>query len=177
MNRRRDALVAAAEVILSVRDVATAVGVRATCGVVEVNAGASNIVPGKVSLAMDVRGENETALSAFWYDLRAAIEGIRSRNDISAKYSRSYWLAPATTDRRLQDHIREAAATLKLRSMSLSSGAGHDAMALAAAGVPIGMVFIPSVEGISHSPDELSRTPDCANGAAMLATLIQRLAS
>ena len=67
----------------------------------------------------------------------------------------------------IQFQIEQAAASLGLRSMRLPSGAGHDAQIMAKLG-PMGMIFVPSVNGISHSPRELTRWPDCANGANVL---------
>jgi beta-ureidopropionase / N-carbamoyl-L-amino-acid hydrolase len=74
---------------------------------------------------------------------------------------------PALADPELQARIESAAARLGLHTMRLPSGAGHDAQMMAQLG-PIGMIFVPSVGGLSHSPKELTRWPDCANGANVL---------
>ncbi|HKF03559.1 MAG TPA: M20/M25/M40 family metallo-hydrolase [Candidatus Sulfotelmatobacter sp.] len=67
----------------------------------------------------------------------------------------------------MQEKIEAAAAQLGLQTMRLPSGAGHDAQMTAKVG-PIGMIFVPSVDGISHSPKEFTRWQDCANGANVL---------
>jgi len=74
----------------------------------------------------------------------------------------------------IQSQIEAAAGVLGLKTMRLPSGAGHDAQVMAKLG-PMGMIFIPSVNGISHSPKELSHWPDCANGANVLMETILRM--
>jgi N-carbamoyl-L-amino-acid hydrolase len=74
---------------------------------------------------------------------------------------------PALASPEVQTVIERAAKTLSLASTRLPSGAGHDAQMMAQLG-PMGMIFVPSVAGISHSPKELTRWEDCANGANVL---------
>jgi N-carbamoyl-L-amino-acid hydrolase len=81
---------------------------------------------------------------------------------------------PALADVRIQQQIEAAAATLGLTTLHLPSGAGHDAQNLAKL-APMGMIFIPSIGGISHSPKELSRWSDCANGADVLLRTVLRV--
>ncbi|HEY2821723.1 MAG TPA: M20/M25/M40 family metallo-hydrolase [Candidatus Acidoferrum sp.] len=79
---------------------------------------------------------------------------------------------PALTDPNLQIAIETAATGLGLKTMRMPSGAGHDAQMVAKI-APIGMIFVPSVGGVSHSPKEFSRWQDCANGAnALLQTIL-----
>ncbi|MHB1836310.1 MAG: M20/M25/M40 family metallo-hydrolase, partial [Solirubrobacteraceae bacterium] len=77
-----------------------------------------------------------------------------------------HW-APAATDARVRRATRSAADALGLSWIEMPSGAGHDAQALAAI-VPTGMVFVPSVDGVSHDPSEHTRWQDCVNGANVL---------
>ena len=74
---------------------------------------------------------------------------------------------PAVANVDIQANIEAAAAELGLKTVRLSSGAGHDAQMAAKIG-PMGMIFVPSVDGISHSPKEFTRWQDCANGAKVL---------
>ena len=74
---------------------------------------------------------------------------------------------PAVANVDIQANIEAAAAELGLKTMRLSSGAGHDPHMAAKIG-PMGMIFVPSVDGISHSPKEFTRWQDCANGANVL---------
>lgn len=177
MDRRQDALVAAAEITLAVRDAAIGCGVRATCGALDLGTTASNVIPGYARVSLDVRSDEHDAIDRFWSELGDALDAIQSRAGVSIDFSNTYSLSAEATDRVFQEHIREAADALSLRTMRISSGAVHDAMALASAGIPMGMVFVPSEQGISHASNELTKEADCANGAAVLALAIQRLAS
>jgi beta-ureidopropionase / N-carbamoyl-L-amino-acid hydrolase len=177
MDRRKDALVAASEVILAVRDAAIACGARATCGTVDIGPAASNVIPGHARVSLDVRSVEPSSRSAFWRDLESSLDEVRSHTGVSIDFSSTYSLPAVTTDTAFQDHIREAADVLQLRTINIPSGAVHDGIALASAGIPIGMVFVPSEEGVSHAPNELTKAADCGNGAAVLALVLQRLAS
>ena len=77
---------------------------------------------------------------------------------------------------KIQTAFMEAGQLLDLRSMKMVSGAGHDAQSLAAV-CPTGMIFIPSIDGISHSPKESSRWEDCINGANVLLQTVLKLAN
>jgi N-carbamoyl-L-amino-acid hydrolase len=81
---------------------------------------------------------------------------------------------PAPTDARIRSLITDAARDLGLTTKSLPSGAGHDAQDMARLG-PVGMIFVPSVGGISHSPREFSRPEDIANGANVLLHTLLKL--
>jgi N-carbamoyl-L-amino-acid hydrolase len=81
---------------------------------------------------------------------------------------------PAIASPEVQAQIEAAAASLGFKTMRLPSGAGHDAQMMARLG-PMGMIFVPSVGGISHSPKELTRWADCANGANVLLQTILRM--
>ena len=83
------------------------------------------------------------------------------------QYNHFYTSRAALTDTRIREMITAAARELKLSAMPMPSGAGHDAQSIARFG-PIGMIFIPSVGGISHSPLEFSRPKDIINGANVL---------
>lgn len=177
MNQRKDAVVAAAQVVLAVRDIAVSVGVRATCGAVEVEHAASNVIPGEVRVSLDVRSAGDAGLRAFWKNLGPILDGIRSGTGVAVDFSKTYSFPAVTTDAALLGLVEAAAQSLDLSSTRMVSGAGHDAMALAAAGVPIGMIFVPSEEGVSHAPNEMTKAEDCSHGAAVLAMCIQQLAS
>ena len=84
---------------------------------------------------------------------------------------------PALATPEVQKAIEAACAALGLRTMRLPSGAGHDAQAMATLG-PMGMIFVPSVAGISHSPKEFTAWDDCARGAdVLLRTVLDRAAA
>jgi acetylornithine deacetylase/succinyl-diaminopimelate desuccinylase-like protein len=157
MDERADALVEAAEFVLRVRDSARD-GV-ATVGALEVEPGATNVVPGRVTATVDVRAPTAEQLGAL-------IETIG--------------FEPAWR----QDPIAMTGPPLDaLRAVlpgapELVSGAGHDAMVLAAEGVPTAMLFVRSLNGgISHSPDELSSSEDVELGVSALTAALERLTS
>jgi hydantoinase/carbamoylase family amidase len=162
MDARDDALVAAAEAILHIRDAARAIdGAVATVGQVEIEPGASKVIPGRVRLSVDVRAPDRERLDA----LLEAV-GLEPGAGVD----------PVRMDELCCGVLREEVDRLVLPVVELSSGAGHDAGVLAAAGVPAGMLFVRSLnEGISHSPDELSSEEDVALTVDVLAGALGRL--
>jgi len=156
MDARADALVAAAEYVLKVRDVARRDGVVATVGRLTAEPGAGNVVPARVSLSVDARGTDLDALVA---DL-----GLVP----------NYRTEPVAMSDPPLAALRAAAP----RAPELVSGAGHDAGILAAAGVPAGMLFVRSLNGgASHSPRELSSADDIALAIDALEEALIRIAS
>ena len=154
MGQRRDALVAAASMVLAVQKVALAhPGVVATVGRMLVSPGAINVIPGGCVFSIDLRAAEDSvrdrAEAAISQALRAA--AALHKTEIAIRRTHS---APATAcDSRLQTHLADAVKSLGLPVLSLPSGAGHDAMAMAAI-CPVGMLFVRCAGGISHHPDE-----------------------
>ena len=147
MDAREDALVAAAERVLAIRDAALAIPAAvATVGSLTVEPGAANVVPAKVSFTVDARAPDRERLDA----LVAAID-----------FEPSLRVEPVAMDARLCAAVRAAIEELGAPVLELPSGAGHDAGILAAAGVPSAMLFVRSLNGgVSHSPDEHSDDDD-----------------
>ena len=164
MNARADALVAAAEAVLRIRDSARALeGAVATVGRLDVEPGGSNVIPGRVRLSVDARAPDDATLDA----LVAAI-GLEPGE----------WTEPVAMSRRCRDAFGEAIRARGIPIVELPSGAGHDAGILAAAGVDAGMLFVRSLnDGVSHSPDELSSEEDIALAAEVLSAALGRLSS
>ena len=102
---------------------------------------------------------------------RKAAEDIGRRNGTEFTFTLHDLAKPALTDTRLQAVIEKSAAALGLSTQHLPSGAGHDAQEMADIG-PIGMIFIPSVGGISHAPTEYSLPGDIENGANVLLSAV-----
>ncbi len=157
MEARDDALVAAAEYVLRVRD-AVLPGTVATVGILRVEPGVANVVPARVTLSVDARaGESE--------QLDALIAAIG--------FAPSSRTEPVAMSGAPLEALRAAAAG----APELVSGAGHDAGILAAAGVPCGMLFVRSLNGgASHSPNELSSEADIERAVAALASALDRIA-
>jgi N-carbamoyl-L-amino-acid hydrolase len=169
MPERQDALIAASLLTVAVRDAVNGVPGRqvGTVGQLEVTPNAPNVIPGSVRMTIELRDLSVEKLRGIIDDIRrraGAIAGqTRTRIDI-ADLSRN---PPALASPDVQRVIERAAGTLSLATTRLPSGAGHDAQMMAQLG-PMGMIFVPSVDGISHSPKELTRWEDCANGANVL---------
>lgn len=169
MPARQDALVAAAQLILAVREIVTSQPGRqvGTVGEISVSPGAPNVIPGVVRHTIDVRDLDAAKLARLGEAIRARAQEIAQRTGCEIEITKTGSHAPALTAPPIQAAIEHAADGLSLRHTRLPSGAGHDAQMMALLG-PIGMIFVPSVAGISHSPRELTRWQDCANGANVL---------
>jgi acetylornithine deacetylase/succinyl-diaminopimelate desuccinylase-like protein len=163
MAVRRDALAEAAEFVLALRDAAAAVdGAVATVGRLEVEPGASNVIPERVVLSVDVRAADSERLDS----VLAAVPGETRRTD-------AVTMAPVPTDA-----LRAELARLGVPVVELPSGAGHDAGVLSAAGVPTAMLFVRSLNGgVSHSPDEETSPDDVELCVDALAGALAGLAS
>jgi acetylornithine deacetylase/succinyl-diaminopimelate desuccinylase-like protein len=164
MEAREDALCAAAETVLRVRDAARGIdGTVATVGQVAVEPGAVNVIPARVTLSGDARAPDAERLDA----LVAAIG-----------FEPSLRVEPVAMDESLRVVLREEAQRLGVGTLDLASGAGHDAGILAAAGVPSAMLFVRSLAGgISHAPEEQSSDEDVAVAVDVLAATLARLAA
>ena len=168
MALRDDALVKAAPFITDVRDLARRHGIVATVGTLQVNPGASNVIPGDVQLSCEIRATEEGVLDAAEQDLFEHAEERGGRLVLlSAK-------TPVASSEAIVGEIEVAATELSLRHRRLPSGAGHDAMSMAAL-CPVAMIFVPSRAGVSHSPAEFTSEADCSNGAKLLLATLLRL--
>jgi beta-ureidopropionase / N-carbamoyl-L-amino-acid hydrolase len=169
MPERHDALLAAAELIAVVREVVTRSPGRqvGTVGQLEVAPNARNVVPGIVTHTIELRDLSAEKIARLGEEIERRAQEIARRTSTEIVVRKVAHDPPALADAELQAHIETAAARLGLRTMRLPSGAGHDAQMMAQRG-PIGMIFVPSVGGMSHSPKELTRWQDCANGANVL---------
>ena len=175
MNQRHDALLAAAKYVEAVNRAATSVPGRqvATVGKIQAFPGATNVIPGKVVTSLDVRDLDASKISLVIDRIREAVKQIETETGTKFDLKQTSTSKPALTDARFKNAIAESAKDLGLTTMSLPSGAGHDAQEIADI-CPIGMIFIPSQGGISHSPKEFSEPTDIINGAnVLLRTLLQ----
>jgi beta-ureidopropionase / N-carbamoyl-L-amino-acid hydrolase len=169
MDQRQDALIAASQLTLAVREVVTARPGRhvGTVGHLEVAPNSPNVIPGQVRLSIELRDLSPDTLTALAEAIATRADQIArdTRTTIALKPDRHN--PPASADMRLQDVVARAAERRGLASIRLPSGAGHDAQMMARL-CPMGMIFVPSIDGISHSPREKTAWHDCANGATML---------
>ena len=176
MAERHDALLAAAKVVEAVREIATRAPGRqvGTVGRFEVLPNAPNVIPGLVKLSIEFRDLSDAKIAALGAETSARLQQIASDTGTQISMTRALHDVPALADARIQQQIEASAKSLGLATLHLPSGAGHDAQNLAQLG-PMAMIFIPSIGGISHSPKELSRWSDCANGADVLLRTVLRV--
>jgi N-carbamoyl-L-amino-acid hydrolase len=170
MAERRDALVAAARLILAVREEVMARSGRqvGNVGYVQVLPGAPNVVPGLVRLPVELRDLRRDVIDDMAGRVRARAEAIGKEAGVAFTMERYANDEPALTDPGLQDLIETSARAAGYSTLRLPSGAGHDAQSLGRAGIRIGMIFVPSKGGISHSPRELTEWDDVTRGAEVL---------
>jgi beta-ureidopropionase / N-carbamoyl-L-amino-acid hydrolase len=169
MDERRNALIAAAQLIEAVdaivkREPGRQVG---TVGQLAVFPNAPNVIPGRVELTVELRDLAETKVKALGATVQAEAQRIAAATGTTIAFRQREAIGAALADPAIQAHIEAAARGLGLAFTHLPSGAGHDAQLLATL-APMGMIFVPSVGGISHSPRELSEWRDCTNGADVL---------
>ncbi len=169
MPERHNALLAAAKLIEAVQEEVTRTPGRqvGNVGQLAVFPNAPNVVPGLVKHSIELRDLSEENLVRLGAAIRARAEVIARATGTQITIKQVEHLPPALATPEIQGQIETAARVLGLRSMHLPSGAGHDAQVISRLG-PMGMIFIPSVGGISHSPKEFSQWADCANGANVL---------
>jgi allantoate deiminase len=154
MALRRDALACAAEWITAVeRHAMQTAGLVATVGSLEVEPGATNVVPGAVLASLDVRHADDPVRRSAVQRLIGAAGEIASRRGVDLSFDTRLDEAAVTMDRALTDHLQRAVASAGYPVHNLVSGAGHDAMIMAQR-VPVAMLFLRSPGGISHHPDE-----------------------
>jgi hydantoinase/carbamoylase family amidase len=176
MEARKDAGVAAAGFIraaheLVVRDFT---GCVATVGDVHFEPGAFNVVPGAARLALEFRSLDRGRLDALERALLAAAHAEADAHALGLDVTPVGRWEPTDLASNVCDVVEQAAAALSLTSMRLPSGAGHDAQALAGL-TASGMIFVPSVGGVSHAPGEHTAWKDCVNGANVLLGAALRL--
>jgi acetylornithine deacetylase/succinyl-diaminopimelate desuccinylase-like protein len=162
MPDRRDALVVAAEYVLRVKETAAAIdGAVATIGQIEVEPGATNVIPARARVSVDARAPDAERLDRLVAEL---------------ELEPTFRLEPVPMAEEPRAALRAELDSRRLPLVELPSGAGHDAAVLAAAGVPTAMLFVRSLSGgASHSPDELTSAEDIELAVDVLAGAIARL--
>ena len=170
MNKRHDAMLSAAEFALAVNRVATSMPGRqvATVGRIRAEPGAPNVIPGKVVMSLEIRDLDPAKITTVYDAVRAEAEKIAQARQTPISFAQLQTSSePAPTDERVRRIIDKAAKSLKLSTRLMPSGAGHDAQEISHI-APTGMIFVPSVGGISHAPKEFTSQQDMANGANVL---------
>jgi N-carbamoyl-L-amino-acid hydrolase len=177
MNNRKDALLAAAKFIQAVNEVAiqTPGNHVATVGRIQALPGAPNVIPGKVVLSLEIRDLSAEKIETVFHSIQAKAAEISKNSGVAIDFSPiDATSSPALTDPVIQTAIQKASESLGYTYQYMPSGAGHDAQDMALV-VPTGMIFVPSKDGISHSPEEYTSPEDMANGANVLLHTILEL--
>jgi allantoate deiminase len=177
MRLRHDALAAAAEWITKVETLALATdGLVATVGKVVVEPNAGNVVPGVVKVTLDVRHATDSTRKEAVEKLIESADAIAARRGLTAKRTRQMDQPAVPMDERLTSFLADAIEAVGLPVKTMPSGAGHDAMVMAAR-VPTAMLFLRSPGGISHHPDEAVLEEDVEVSLGVGRKFLERLAA
>ena len=176
MDQRHDALLSAARFVDAVNRIVTSVPGRqvGTVGRMQAFPGAPNVIPGQVVCTLELRDLDYAKVDMLYSRISTEATRIGNENETTFAFHMLHENVPAPSDPRVRGLIAESARALGLTTKVMPSGAGHDAQAMATLG-PMGMIFIPSVGGISHAPKEFSKASDIANGANVLMGALLKL--
>jgi allantoate deiminase len=176
MHLRRDPGPAAAEAILAVERIALAGrgGLVGTVGRIVAQPGAFNVIPGSVEFSMDIRAETSETRDAAAATIIEEIKAIAARRDVGVSIELLQDLAESPCDPHLTQLLEEAVITTGVKPRRLPSGAGHDAMTMAAI-TPTAMLFIRCKGGVSHNPAEAVMADDCVLAHRAMLAFIDNL--
>jgi allantoate deiminase len=177
MDLRIDAFQAAAEMSRSVTTIVEQAGRPAviTNGWWDVQPGAWNIVPGVVNFSVDLRHPDERVKQELAQRVRTRIDEIAAARGVAVSVHLASDIPPKDMDPSVKAELQAAADACGVTWIPMVSGAGHDSQVMAN-GFPTAMLFVPSVDGRSHSAAEYTSPEDAARGATVLAAALERLA-
>jgi len=178
MPDRRDALCAAAELILAIENAAkasAAIDTVATVGICEVFPGAVNSIPSRVHLSVDIRDTSLERRDAVLRSIQAARETIAAKRQVSIEAALLNADAPAECAAEIIEALADSCAKLKQPFILMVSRAYHDSLFISRI-APVAMLFIPCRNGYSHRPDEFAAPEDIARGVTILAETLAGLA-
>jgi N-carbamoyl-L-amino-acid hydrolase len=175
MVDRKDALLAASRYVAAVDRLVRAEGQAVgTVGRLSVTPGARNVIPGRVEASLELRSLEEGRIQRLFETIRRETAQIGEANGTTFAFRLAQSRGPSLCVPAIRDVVRTQARALGRSTNDVPSGAGHDAQSMARLG-PMGMLFVPSVGGISHSPWELTHPHQVAQGAAVLLQVVQHL--
>jgi allantoate deiminase len=177
MAMRRDALAGAAKAVLAIEDVARSHAdplLVATVGEIRAEPGASNVIPGEVRLTLDLRSGNDEDRQAALKKLRRGLDEIAGDRGLQIELEVASDTPAVRCHPDLIAAIDAASEAVQGTPIHLTSGAGHDAIAMAAL-CPVGMIFVRCKGGISHNPAESITEADAGAGFAALTRTVLRL--
>jgi len=174
MPMRQDALVAASQVVLAISQVGNQPGDQvATVGRMDLHPNVPNSIPGRVEMSLDLRDLSSDRLDQLLGEIQQAIDKIAAGTGTNISMAQRLDNEPAPANSHIQHAIAQVCEDLNLNYCHLPSRASHDAQEMSRV-TDMGMIFVPSEGGISHSETEYTSPEDCANGAnVLLHTLVQ----
>jgi N-carbamoyl-L-amino-acid hydrolase len=179
MPDRRDALCAAAELVLAIENAARtsgAVDTVATVGICEVFPGAVNSIPSRVQLSVDIRDTSEARRDAVMRSIEAARQSIAAKRQVSIRQELLNADAPAQCAPAITEALSQSCAKHEIRFLPMVSRAYHDSLFMSRI-TPVAMLFIPCRNGYSHRPDEYASLEDIERGVVVLAETLATLAA
>lgn len=176
MTLRRDAIAGSAEMVTAIEDIATAAtedgDVVATVGEFVPADSAINKVCGEVTFSVDIRSNDNPYRDQVEDRILEQVDAIADDRDLDVTTTQVDRSPPVEFDERMTELLADVVDSLDLSSQTIPSGGGHDAMNFQHAGIPTGMVFVPSIDGISHSPKEETVTGAIREVAAVFTEAI-----
>ena len=177
MYMRQDALVAAAKVVLAINHIGNSPGQQvATVGKMQLLPNAANVIPGWVEMSLDIRDLSSSHLDSLLAQLRSQLEDIAKETNTQIRLNPALNNEPALAKDYIQQAIAQVCKDLQLSYTHLPSRASHDAQELAQI-TDMGMIFVPSELGISHSAQEYTSPEQCIQGANVLLRTLLKLDS
>jgi N-carbamoyl-L-amino-acid hydrolase len=169
MKQRKDALLTAAKLIIAINEAALSMDGRqvATVGQITVTPGGANVIPGKAVISLDLRDLSAAKMDLLFNIIKQKADSIALLNGTEITFIPKEVKEPVNTDKEIQLMIAKAAKDLNLTTIYLPSGALHDTQDMVKL-APAAMIFVPSKNGISHSPDEYTSPEDMKNGINVL---------
>ena len=160
---------AAAEVVVAARSIASEIGGSqvATVGSLHLHPNLVNVVPASATMTVDLRNTDEASLQLAEEQLRLGVAAIAEDEDVTVESRSLARFEPVEFDGRVVEQIEQLAEQTGLSTKRMPSGAGHDAQMMARI-CPTGMIFVPSLDGISHNPAEHTDEKDLIAGAQLL---------
>jgi hydantoinase/carbamoylase family amidase len=174
MNMRKDALLGASEIALEIEKSAIleqTYGTVATVGDLIVHSGAMNVVPGEIEMKIDIRSSSIESRQRVLNHLYDTISLVKNKRHLHIEYKVISMESPVTLPQEIMGDLKNICEDKKIPYRFMQSGAGHDAMNMVELG-PVGLIFIPSKDGISHNPNEHTDLDDIIHGIDVLESII-----
>ncbi|MFE8697590.1 Zn-dependent hydrolase [Cytobacillus sp. FJAT-53684] len=174
MNMRKDAFLGASEIALELEKIAIEeqpYGTVATVGVVDIHSGAMNVVPGEVEIKVDIRSTSVDSRQRVLTHLFQTIELVGRTRQLEIISHEIISEEPVLLSAEINDVIQKICEKRNLPYNMMPSGAGHDAMNMVKL-CPTGLIFVPSVNGLSHHPDEYTDLDDILIGIEVLEEVV-----